>query len=488
MSAVRRVAVVGRDADLWLTALALERALSPVGVTTEVIELPSLLSADDCYSAAPSLSGLHDLLGIERRDVLRVARGLPVTGQRFTGWNDAPFTYGYDAKRAAINNVDILHYWTKARGEGLTLPFGQLSVAAVAAGLGRVGPDGQSPTEFGTIHRGYHLDGRSYANALRKLAVERGISVRQATGVVAERTGAVIDRLGIGLGEKVTADLFIDASGGEAVLASGQPGDDWKSWAEHLPADRLALSSAPALNPAPPFADIRATSVGWVGLFPLPGRTAIMAAYSSEELADKDVGAFLSDVVQTNRLSPPEVRELRVGARSPWAGNVVAIGGSATTLPPLDLMQLHMAHVGITNLVALFPAARDTMPEAASYNAVVGRYAANLRDLMAAHYRLNTRVGEPFWDRARHAAGPANLEARMALFAARGQVPLFDDDPFDEGLWANLMIGHGLIPRDYDSKVDRTGRDEVSATFQRLIDLVEEKARAMPSIAAYLAQ
>ena len=488
MSAVRRVAVVGRDAETWLTALALERALSPAGVTTEVIELPSLLSANDCYSAAPSLSGLHDLLGIERHDALRVARGLPVTGQRFTGWNDAPFTYGYDSKRAAINDVDILQYWIKARSDGLKLPLEQLSVAALAAALGRVGPDGQLPTEFGTVHRGYHLDGQSYAKALRTLAMQRGIAVRQAAEIFAERTGAQVDRLRTGDGQEVTADLFVDASGAEALLAANQPDDDWQSWAEFLPADRLALSSAPALNPAPPFAEIRATGSGWVGLFPLPGRTAIMAAFSMADLGEHDVGDMLAGAARTNRLAMPEVRKLSPGARSPWIGNVVAVGGSAAEFPPLDLMQLHIAHVGITNLVALFPADNQTMPEAGTYNAVVGRYAANVRDVMAAHYRLNSRVGEAHWDRARGAIGPANLDARLALFAARGQVPLFDDDSFDEGLWSNLLVGHGLIPRGYDPKVDRTGRDEVSAAFQRLIDLVEQKASAMPSVADYIGQ
>jgi tryptophan halogenase len=486
MSAVRRVAIVGRDAELWLSAMALHRALTPAGVTVEVIELPSQLSSHDCYSAAPSLSGLHDLLSIERQDVLRVSRGLPVTGQRFAGWGEAAFTYGYDSKRAAINNVDILQHWVKARGEGLTLPLDRLSVAAVAAGLGRVGPDGQSPAEFGTVHRGYHLDGRSYAGALRILAAQRGIAAHASTAIVVERTGDRIHHLRLNEGGEVAADLFIDASGADAVLASGQSGDAWQSWADVLPADRLALSSAPPLSPLPAFADIRAAPVGWVGLFPLASRTAIMAAYSSAEIGKRDIGELIAGIARTDRLAPPEIRELAPGARSAWTGNVVAIGNSAASFPPLDLMQLHMAHVGITNLIALFPADRDTVPEAETYNAIVGRYAGNVRDVIAAHYRLNARIGEPLWDRVRATCGSPNFEARLALFEARGLVPLFDEDSFDEGLWSNLLVGHGLIPRGHDPKADRTTRDELSNGLQRMIDLVDQKARAMPTVAAYL--
>lgn len=488
MSAVRRVVIVGRDAELWLSALAIQRALGPAGVITEVIELPSQLSVNDCYSAAPSLTGLHDLLGLNRRELLRVSRGLPVTGQRFSGWNETPFCYGYDAKRAAIANVDILQYWIKARTEGLTLPLDRLSVAAVAAGLGRVGPDGQSPADFGTIHRGYHLDGQSYAGALRILARQRGIPSRQVDKIEVRGTGDRIDSLRLHDGGEVSADLFIDASGSDALLCAGRSGDRWESWVGPLPADRMILSSAPPLNPAPPFADIRATAAGWVGLFPLAGRTAVMGTYSSTEWQDSEIAPVLAAIARTDQLTSPEIRHLRPGMRPPWTGNVVAVGTAAVALPPLDLMQLHIAHVGITNLITLFPANHDAMPEAKSYNTVVGRYAENVRDIMAAHYRLNTRFGETLWDRVRTRPGPASLDARLALFAARGIVPSMDDDSFDEGLWSNLLVGHGLIPRGYDPKIEGFPREEVVSGFQRLIDVVEEKALAMPTVAAYLGQ
>ena len=52
---VRSVLIVGRDADAWLAALALHRAVGRLGVTISVLELPSLLTPADVYVGLPSL-------------------------------------------------------------------------------------------------------------------------------------------------------------------------------------------------------------------------------------------------------------------------------------------------------------------------------------------------------------------------------------------------------------------------------------------------
>ena len=66
--------------------------------------------------------------------MLRVCRGLPVVGQRFSGWSGdgSAFVHGYDAKRAAINGIDFLQFWTKARAHGMPVALEDFSVAAAA--------------------------------------------------------------------------------------------------------------------------------------------------------------------------------------------------------------------------------------------------------------------------------------------------------------------------------------------------------------------
>jgi tryptophan halogenase len=420
--------------------------------------------------------------------VLATCLGIPVVGQRYSGWSETPFLYGYDAQRAAISNVDILQFWVKARKAGLKLPFQMLSPAAVAGSHGRVAADDQDPHAFGTVHRGYHLHSVAYASALRDLTHRRGIKVHAAAKVEAKRRDDCIEHIMLDGKHALEADLFIDASGAEAVLAAGQASDQWQGWEQYLPVDQLMLSSAPPLNPLPPFADIRAVPEGWVGLFPLANRTAVVGAFSSEFADDSVAADQMAKAAGTSKLAPPVRRELKVGARKPWVGNCVAIGDSAVALPPLDLMQLHFAHVGVTNLIAWFPSDSEGMPEAETYNAIVGRYADNVRDFQIAHYRLNARTSGPLWERARSAAGPPSLEARLSLFAARALVPAFDEDTFDEGLWSAMMIGHGLIPAAYDLRVDEVSHEEMSGKLQRLMEVIDERLAEMPTVAEQISR
>lgn len=486
--AVRRVVVVGRDAAAWLTATALHRAFARTGVSVAVAELPSLLGPADVYSATPSLAGLHRLLGLEERDVLRVCRGLPVVGQRFSGWSGdgSAFVHGYDPKRAAINGIDFLQFWIKARTGGMPVPFEDFSAAAAAAKQGRLSPPETDPDAFGNVAPGYHLHARAYVGALRRLAVDSGVEHRSGELDNVEREGTRIRSVTLAGGVSVAGELFVDATGPDALLMKGQPGDSYESWAEWLPCDRVLTASGPPLSPLPAFSEIMAFDAGWIGLFPLQNRTAVTAVYSSAQAGDDRVLKTLVERTRIPLQGEATAGNLAIGGRAPWIGNCVAIGGAAAALEPLDAVHLHLVHVGISNLVALFPVDAAAMPEAGAYNAALARHIANVRNFQIAHYRLNRRVGEALWDRARDATGPAELEAKLRLFASRGKVPMYEDEPFQEQNWASIFVGHGLIPRSHEPLVDSVPLQEQMERMQHLLHLVATEVNAMPRVGEYL--
>ena len=482
MSAIKRVVVVGRDAAFWLSLLALRRALEPAGIAVEGVELPSQLVPADCYAAVPTLTGLHHQLGLDRRDVLRAADGLPTQGQRFSAWGVGPFVHGYDGPRAAINNIDILQFWIAGRINGLAMPYEELSVASVAARQGRVGNDDRDPATFGTCHRGYNLDARAYVAALAQLArTQRGV-IASGSCLEVERQGDEVSAVVVD-GQRIEADLFVDATGADALVTCS-PFNDWKHW---FPANHLFTASLPKLTPWPAFADIRAFAGGWAGLFPLRRRTAVQGACKCGPGGSDELLSSLSQLLGATPLDVI-VRPFAAGTRSAWSGNVVAIGDSFTHLEPLDAMQLQLIHAGISNLIAWFPNERHAPPEAASYNAIMARYAANIRDFMIAHYRFNGRVGEPLWDAARAVTPPDTLLVKTSLFAARGLTPLNDDETFDEGSWSSSLIGHGLVPQGYDPRVDLIPLPEALEKMQRLLLRIADEVRGMPTVEGYLAE
>ena len=483
---IQRVAVVGRDAAAWLSALVLHTAFGRSGVAVEVIELPSRLQPVDVYDALPTLSALHKLLGLDEDDILKACRGLQSLGQRFSNWSGpAPaFLHAYDRAGIAINNVDFIHYWVRARQQGLNVQLEEFSIGAAAAKAGRRLVFSDATETFSNAGAGCHLDAQSYVSLIRDAALRQG--VLRTTGEVqrVESRGETIDAVVLADERRVEADFYVDASDDEARLIALLPGGGQESWSAWFGCDRMLAATGKPLKPAPAFAQITAFANGWVGLYPLGDRTAVRSVYSSAAGSDQSVlrmTALLSGLA----LGDAAVSELRPGARRrPWIGNCVAIGRAAAALEPLDAVELHLIQAGLTHLMTFFPVDADSPAEAVAYNGQMARQVDNIRDFQVAHYLLNQRRDEPFWDRVRGAEPPSSLAYKRDLFAARGVMASFDDETFDVADWISIFVGHGLIPRAYDPLADGLPGPDHIRHFQRMLAFVADQVRDMPSMEA----
>ena len=132
--------------------------------------------------------------------------------------------------------------------------------------------------------------------------------------------------------------------------------------------------------------------------------------------------------------------------------------------------------------MALFPVSIGEFPEAELYNRTVANTVANLRDFQIAHFRLNRRFDEPFWDRCRDMDLPESLERKIELFSLCAQVPLYDDETFEEQNWAALFIGAGVVPDSYEPRIDTVPDDvQIVKVQQRLRDIAISVAEMPPT-------
>lgn len=471
----KRIAIVGRDAPLWLAALALHRALAPAGYTVTAVELPSQLSEHHAYAASPALNGLHALIGVERREALLASGGIAVGGQRHSGWSEHPYFIAFDGPRPFLDGVDVLQHWVAARANGAEVPLQRLSLGAVALARGKVGIDRRDPLEFGAIHRGSHLDAQAYSAFLRAKAVESGIEIRAWLSVRAVFDEDRLVRIeGLG-GKFVEADLFVDASGPDAVLSSARPDDDWQDWRRYYSVRTIWRASAPALRPYPPFTDLVRDDAGWSARVPLANRTAFIIAREGDAIPDAAAVGGTSSISELVRES------FEPGYRTAWQGNVLALGDANCRIEQTDLLSLHMLHAGIANLIAWVPAADDESWALREHlNGVLQRYAESARDFQLARYRLGRRSADT-------APWPEMLEERIALFAARGRVSVFDDETFDEGLWSLQLAGLGIVPRTPHPRARRMSEAERQQQLARLAAAIESEVARMPTVAADLA-
>jgi len=471
---IEQVVVVGADAPAWMAAAALQRSVSGAGVRVRVIELPTLLQPVDAYSALPELAGFHFRIGLEERVLFSLCKAVPIAGQRFSNWSGAapPFIHGYDRPPPPAAGLGLTQLWIKGRQKGLRTEFENFSLGAVAAKAGRVPVPSEGAELRSTF--GYNFDAAAYSALLRHFTMQGGVESKAASVADVEMDGDRITAIILGDGERVEADLFVDASGPQAVLIGRMPETEFLSWRAWLPCDRMLVASAKALAPLPAFSQISAFRQGWIGLFPLQDRTAVVAAYDSRQISDQDLLNDLPALANLPISGDAVVSSLAQGIRRrTWVGNCVAVGESAFSLEPLDAVQLHIAHYCISQLMTLFPVEAGTFPEAALYDRIIRRAAINLRDFQFAHFKLNHRFDMPLWDGCRDAAVPETLQRKLDIFAARGRIALYDDETFQEHAWESLLLGHGLMPQSYDPRVDAIPEQEHIAKIQaRLNDIV----------------
>lgn len=484
---VASVAVVGRDAPLWLAAAAVQRALGRTAVRVHAVELPSQLTQVDVYAAPPTLAAMHRLLGLDEQLVLKLCQAVPMVAQRFSNWarNAPPYLIAYDDE-ATSGELPFTSYWAKAALQGLRVGFEDFSLGSACARLNVVPVAAEQAGPLSASY-GYHLDASTYAILIKQLAIRLGVEVAGSSLRDVSAAGDAIEGLELADGSRLTPDLYIDASGQGAGLLGRLASAQFESWSQWLPCNRMLAAGSARMTQLPAFSQISAFAGGWIGQFPLQDRTAITAVFDTNIVEDGEIAERAGLIARSGISGDAVLSDLRPGMqRRPWIGNCVAIGEAAVAVDPVGALGLHVTHGCISHLMTLFPAATGEYPEADAYNRAIALFGANLRDFQAAHYRLNRRFDEPMWDRVRDADPPPGLQRKIDMFAARAMIPIGDEESFDEQRWAALLLGCGVRPQGYDPRVDAIADQVVLQKIQQRLRDVASMARQMPSVEQFL--
>lgn len=488
-SYIKKIVIVGRDADAWITALSLKQAFSSVEqhVEIELVELVPDLTPQDFFSVLPNHKILHKVLGANERILLKQAKGNYCFAQRFSNWAGAaaPFMHAYDKFGVDFEGIDFYQYWLRASSNGMRVALEDFNLGAVAAKQGRYVVFEESATTFSQASCGFNLSAMEYVRSIAQSAMSLGL--KRIAGDIA-KVNVIDDRIdSIDLvgGNNIKADFFIDASGSEAILIKSlEDNSNIQKWSKWLPANRVIVASAPPLEPLAAFSQISAFKEGWVGLYPLLDRTAVNIVYSNEHIKAQDVvekvsiltGLAINNITET---------QFAAGARTkPWIGNCLAVGSSAVSLEPLDAIQLHSLHIGLSLLQTLFPNNINHMPEADIYNEKMRLFVENVRDFQIAHYYLNKRYGESYWDSVRNVDIPNSLRQKIELFLSRGIVALNEDETFLTESWTALFVGHKVETKQYNPMVNQVSDEELIIKFQQILNYIKNEVEQMPSLQA----
>jgi tryptophan 7-halogenase len=485
-----QVVVMGRDVDLWLCVNAISRALGPAGVNVIAIELPTRLRSSDISATLPPLEALHAKLGIKEPSLIRATAGSFSFGQNFvTAFGVRPnlnFFHAWGAYGAPIDGNAFLPCWLKATRYGLKVSYQDFCLTAVAARNGRMLLPDEATSLFGRTDYGYHLQTIAYAGYLKSIAAHLGVKIYQAQKGLVERdaTGSIAALI-IDGSLRVEGQLFVDATGPDAILIGRSlevPSEDWR---QYFSVDRVLAARAPAFTKLPPFAEVRITGDGWTALHPNQSATGVLHAYSSELLSD-EVALESASAVANAKLADVSFHPLNTCLRSRvWEGNCVAVGGSACVFDPIHDVDLHALQLGLVHLLSLFPVTGQFAAERTEYNRTMRSHYERIRDFQSAFYAPAPFDGE-FWRRARGQSVPQALSHKIATFRARGQIAPMEDETFLPDSWQVIFMGLGVAPESWPPAIDRIPPNRFKEEFHRTLEFIKGKVLEQPTHDGYL--
>jgi len=485
-----RVVVVGRDVDLWLCVNALCAALGPVGVQVVAIELPTGLKPSDVSATLPPLEALHTKLNIQESSLIRRTGGSFSLGQNIVadpGRRAPPnFFHAWGAYGAPIEGHAFFPCWLQAARHGFSLSLQDFCLTAVAARNGRMLLPDEATAAFGRTDYGYHLQTLAYVSYLKSNAAKLGCQLHEAQHVSVEcdAEGSIAALIVEG-SLRVEGQLFVDASGADALLIGRSLGVPESSWRAHFSVDRVLSARAPAFTATPPFAEIRPSGVGWTALHPNRVATGVVHAYSADLLSDV-AAVELAGTVSGIKLADVAFRPVNPYVRARvWEGNCVAIGGSACSLDPIHNVDLHALQLGIVHLLALFPVSGQFGAEREEYNRIIHSHYERIRDFQCAFYALAPFSGD-FWRQAREQPVPQTVAHKIALFRARGEVAPMEDETFFPDSWQALFVGLGLTPDSGSPAVERISLSRLNPEFRRMLEFIKSKVLEQPTHDRYL--
>lgn len=491
MSGDRQVAsviVVGRDVDLWLTAAAIARALGASGVKVEAVELPTRLRPSDIAATLPPLEAFHARLGIGEAEVLLETASAFSFGQNFVSspGKPPPFFHAWGTCGRPIEDIEFFHIWRQARREGLSLPLQGFCLTAVAAQNGRMLVPDESTFAFGRTDYAYHLHTAPYTDLLKSVAKAHGVKLHEAQEVAVERGGEEVSIAALLLdgSRRLRADLFVDASGTDALLLGEALGAPLHSWRQFLAAKRVLLARAPAFTSIPPFAEIRIGPEGWTALHPTRAATGILHAFD----AGSDAGALAAATAAAGiELADTTLRTVDPGMRqAPWQANCIGVGEAACVFDPIHDVGMHALQLGIVHLLTLFPVTDDFVAERRDYNRIMRSRFERIRDFQCALYALAPFAGA-FWQRSRALQMPDTLRHKIAIFRARGQIAAMEDETFLADSWRILFTGLGVSPESLPPAIGGIPPQRIRTEIDRTLELIRRKVLAQPRHDEYLA-
>jgi len=483
MDMVKKVVILGGGTAGWLAAALLKKVIGSV-IDIELVESEEIGIVGVGEATIPPIRLVNQVLGIAEADFLRETNATIKLAIKFENWKlqGESYFHTFGAPGRSLAFCHFHHLWQKARQAGDTTPLWAYDLNYLCATAGKFAPI-QSKDHILELPYAYHFDAALYARYLRKLS--EAMSVLRTEGRVEHVTrhyNGDVKSLLLADGREVIGDLFIDCSGFSALLLQQQLSTGFDDWSHLLPCDRAVAVPSERFEQTLPYTRSIAHAAGWQWRIPLQHRNGNGLVFSSAHYSEQQAMDILMQNLERPALAEPRVIRFKTGrARKQWHRNVIAIGLASGFLEPLESTSIHLIQSGIVRLLQLFPHRGIDDAKVAEYNKQSELEFRQIRDFLILHYHVNQRTDSQFWRDMQQLEIPDSLAHKIAIFAADGSLVRENNDLFQDSSWLQVMLGQGIMPRDYHPIADNFSDQQLTEMLAGIRAIKEQPLAKLPT-------
>jgi len=420
---VQRLCVLGAGSAGLLAALTLKRKLPHLDVlVVRSPEIGIIGVGEGTTNAIPKL--LFEHLGLKPYQFYEMAQPTWKMGLKLL-WGPRPeffYSFGIEFTGRPGGQGEYSGAYCL---EGEEVPLAGEITATMAAGKCFPRSAHGTPAMHGS--HAYHIENRKFVAWLETVCLAIGVEIRDGTMSRVESTGETVHALHLESGERIAADLFIDASGFRSEIVGRHFGVPWRDFGNALFCDRAVIGfwDRSAEEPVLPYTTVETMNSGWCWRIEHERVVNRGYVYSSRFISDDEARA---EYQAKNPKAPaePRVVKFRTGClEKAWVGNVVAVGNAVGFVEPLEATALQVLAQQCVLLTGSLIASecRPTATMRDLHNKTHTLKWNAVRDFLACHYAFNTRLDTTFWKHCRNETPLGEAAEFVKFYQENGVVP-----------------------------------------------------------------
>ncbi len=287
----------------------------------------------------------------------------------------------------------------------------------------RAFPRKQDGTPHIHNNHAFHIENTKLVGWLEKQCLAERVTITDGTMAEAEVVDGEIAGLKLTDGRRVTADLYVDASGFRSELLGRALGTPHIDYTKSLFCDRAVIAGWPRTDePIKPYTVAETMDSGWCWQIEHEHWINRGYVYASAFISDEE--ALREFRTKNPKIAnEPRVVKFRSGRyKDHWVGNVVGVGNSVGFVEPLEATALQVVCVEASTLAdTLMDSMGEPTPTLKKlYNKYNSAGWDDIRDFLAVHYKFNTRLDTPFWQACRNDTDLAGAQQVVEFYQENG--------------------------------------------------------------------